>query len=246
MPKTRVRAFPPVRAARAPGSPPGMPRARWGFAAPWVDLAVDPVLDPNTGLVYLRARWYDPSTGQFLSVDPLVAQTQQPYQYGGDDPINETDPTGLCGDTSSWGSFWANCGSEAVKTTSTVLSATSGAVGTAGRLAVAACKVGIFVPATSEECAAVELVTTVAGGVATVSDTYKALSGDPGAEIAVPLDVIGLAAPFDGKAIARLGDPGVGGRLRSIRIRIRIRLRCRYRVHTRAGLSRPSDCERRG
>jgi RHS repeat-associated protein len=26
--------------------------------------------DPNTGLVYLTARWYDPTTGQFMSVDP--------------------------------------------------------------------------------------------------------------------------------------------------------------------------------
>lgn len=42
-------------------------------------------------------RYYDPATGQFLSVDPLVAVTQQPYAYVGDDPLNETDPLGLWG-----------------------------------------------------------------------------------------------------------------------------------------------------
>jgi hypothetical protein len=38
-----------------------------------------------------------PSTGQFLSVDPLVGETGQPYTYAGDDPVNESDPTGLSG-----------------------------------------------------------------------------------------------------------------------------------------------------
>ena len=40
-------------------------------------------------------RYYDPATGQFLSVDPLVASTQQPYAYASDNPGNESDPTGL-------------------------------------------------------------------------------------------------------------------------------------------------------
>jgi len=40
-------------------------------------------------------RYYDPGTGQFLSVDPLVNETGQPYAYTGDDPVNGTDPLGL-------------------------------------------------------------------------------------------------------------------------------------------------------
>lgn len=40
-------------------------------------------------------RYYDPATGQFLSIDPLVESTQQPYQYSNDDPVNLKDPTGL-------------------------------------------------------------------------------------------------------------------------------------------------------
>jgi RHS repeat-associated protein len=49
--------------------------------------------DPD-GLVYLLARYYSPSTGQFVSVDPAIAQTQQPYEYASGNPVSNTDPTG--------------------------------------------------------------------------------------------------------------------------------------------------------
>ncbi len=42
----------------------------------------------------MRAR-YDPGTGQFLSQDPLVLLTQQPYAYVSDNPLNATDSSGL-------------------------------------------------------------------------------------------------------------------------------------------------------
>ena len=42
-------------------------------------------------------RYYDPSTDQFLSVDPDVAETGQPYAFTGDDPLNATDPDGMMG-----------------------------------------------------------------------------------------------------------------------------------------------------
>ena len=41
-------------------------------------------------------RYYDPATDQFLSIDPDVAQTNQPYVFTNDDPLNATDPMGLC------------------------------------------------------------------------------------------------------------------------------------------------------
>jgi len=50
--------------------------------------------DP-TGLVYLIHRYYDPATGQFLSVGPDVSQTGEPYAYGGGDPVINADPMGL-------------------------------------------------------------------------------------------------------------------------------------------------------
>ncbi len=48
----------------------------------------------ETGLIYLRARVYDPTTAQFLSVDPAVASTHEPYGYAQDDPLASADPTG--------------------------------------------------------------------------------------------------------------------------------------------------------
>jgi RHS repeat-associated protein len=53
-------------------------------------------LTDSDGLLYLINRYYDPTTGQFLSVDPDAAETGQPYAYTGDDPVNGTDPLGLC------------------------------------------------------------------------------------------------------------------------------------------------------
>jgi RHS repeat-associated protein len=49
----------------------------------------------GSGLVYFINRYYDPATGQFLSVDPDLAETGQPYAFTGDDPLNATDPLGL-------------------------------------------------------------------------------------------------------------------------------------------------------
>lgn len=53
-------------------------------------------LDSESGLYYLRARYYDAGTGQFLSRDPAVAMTLEPYGYVRDNPLNGSDPTGLC------------------------------------------------------------------------------------------------------------------------------------------------------
>ena len=50
---------------------------------------------PDTGLIYLRNRVYDPGTAQFLTVDPLVQWTHAPYTYATDNPLNSSDPTGL-------------------------------------------------------------------------------------------------------------------------------------------------------
>jgi RHS repeat-associated protein len=50
---------------------------------------------PDTGLIDLRNRVYEPATAQFLSVDPLDALTRAPYNYADDNPVNLADPTGL-------------------------------------------------------------------------------------------------------------------------------------------------------
>ena len=40
-------------------------------------------------------RYYDPTTDQFLSIDPDVETTNQPYVFTNDNPLNAEDPLGL-------------------------------------------------------------------------------------------------------------------------------------------------------
>jgi len=52
--------------------------------------------DPTTGLYNLRARQYDPTSGRFLSPDPLGPQAGAGiYVYAGNSPTGQTDPSGL-------------------------------------------------------------------------------------------------------------------------------------------------------
>jgi RHS repeat-associated protein len=57
-----------------------------GYTGAWTDSA--------SGMIYLRARWYDSATAQFVSVDPALTSTLQAYEYAGDNPLNSNDPTG--------------------------------------------------------------------------------------------------------------------------------------------------------
>jgi RHS repeat-associated protein len=50
--------------------------------------------DSESGLIYLRARYYDPSTQQFLTRDAFASITEQPYAYVAGSPTNATDPSG--------------------------------------------------------------------------------------------------------------------------------------------------------
>jgi hypothetical protein len=52
------------------------------------------VINPTVRSYSVR-RYYDPQSGQFLSVDPLVDQTEAPYAYVAGDPVDEIDPNGL-------------------------------------------------------------------------------------------------------------------------------------------------------
>jgi RHS repeat-associated protein len=54
--------------------------------------------DPELGLLYLNARYYDPALGRFLSpdtYDPLLPGVgTNRYAYAGNDPVNKADPGG--------------------------------------------------------------------------------------------------------------------------------------------------------
>ena len=51
--------------------------------------------DPDLGLYYYRARWYDPQLGTFLQTDPIGAKDYiNLYSYVGLEPGNATDPSG--------------------------------------------------------------------------------------------------------------------------------------------------------
>jgi RHS repeat-associated protein len=56
----------------------------WHYAGSYTDTA--------TGYLKLGARYYNPTTARFTQPDP--AHTCGGYAYAGDDPANNTDPTG--------------------------------------------------------------------------------------------------------------------------------------------------------
>lgn len=63
-------------------------------------------MDPNTGFYYLRARYYDPTMGRFISRDPvpgnaLFPQTLNRYVYVINNPVLFTDSSGLAPDSVS-------------------------------------------------------------------------------------------------------------------------------------------------
>ena len=72
-----------VRGDTAPGFQP------FGFAGG--------LYDPATGLVRFGARDYDASTGRWTAPDPLAFAGRETnlYEYGGGDPVNRRDPSGL-------------------------------------------------------------------------------------------------------------------------------------------------------
>jgi RHS repeat-associated protein len=52
--------------------------------------------DPETGLYYYRARYYDPTAGRFLSEDPIsVDGGLNVYRYAWNGPLGASDPFGL-------------------------------------------------------------------------------------------------------------------------------------------------------
>ncbi len=70
----------------------GSPASPFGYTGEQVD---------PTGLVFLRARYYNPGIGRFITPDslipdPLSSEAWNRYVYAGNNPIRYTDPSGHC------------------------------------------------------------------------------------------------------------------------------------------------------
>ena len=86
---------------------PGRRNARYVFSCPGASIVVREEVWKNTkreltitGRVDMQARTYDPATGRFTSVDPMAGTpgdvlAANPYPYAANDPLDQSDPTGL-------------------------------------------------------------------------------------------------------------------------------------------------------
>ena len=59
------------------------------------------VNDPDTGLVYMQARYYDPAVGRFISTDPIGPVVGNSFNfnrfaYANNSPVQNIDPDGMC------------------------------------------------------------------------------------------------------------------------------------------------------
>ena len=60
-------------------------------------------VDPESDLIFLRARYYDPDIGRFITKDPLgYSAGFNAYLYCGNNPVNAVDPLGLEAEDPEW------------------------------------------------------------------------------------------------------------------------------------------------
>ncbi|MEU7907726.1 polymorphic toxin-type HINT domain-containing protein [Actinoplanes sp. NPDC049118] len=162
------------------------------------------VADP-TGLTMLGARFYDPRTGSFISVDPEVdeydPQRLHPYAYANNNPTTFSDPDGLF-----WGAIKNGFQKAASAVASGVTSAAKAVVNNAGTIASVAgtvAMVATFLPPPAQ------IVAAAAGAVAAVAgaiDTAKSCAGGDKLGCAT-----GIAGMIPGVRQAKTAARGAGG-----------------------------------
>ncbi|MFD8022588.1 ricin-type beta-trefoil lectin domain protein [Streptomyces lavendulae] len=78
------------------GNPRGTQPGNWPGNRGFLGTGID---DTNTGLTHIGAREYEPTTGRFVSVDPVMNITDplqmNGYTYANGNPIGGSDPSGL-------------------------------------------------------------------------------------------------------------------------------------------------------
>jgi RHS repeat-associated protein len=120
--------------------------------------------DTETGLQWDRARYYDPTTAQFLTVDPLAALTGARYTYTGGNPITGADPTGLI----DWGEVFGVAA--AVGTVACVILEPCGGLEGGVALAVAGGESAIALTVSAEAATAATDAAIASGGIAGALD----------------------------------------------------------------------------
>ena len=80
-------------------TPYGSPRGTAPTSWPDTNAFLGKPADPSTGLDIIGARNYDPTTGRFISPDPVLdtsrPQTLDGYTYASSNPVTNSDPSGL-------------------------------------------------------------------------------------------------------------------------------------------------------
>jgi RHS repeat-associated protein len=67
-----------------------------GISDPFLYVGQYGVMDEDNGLLFMRARYYDPVVGRFISKDPIgYLGGINLYAYAGNNPIKNIDPLGL-------------------------------------------------------------------------------------------------------------------------------------------------------
>jgi hypothetical protein len=168
-------------------------------------------------------RYYDPGTGQFMSVDPLNGMTDAGYSFVEDNPLDGSDPTGTAPHPTCGISCDPNGGSSASSSSSAVSQSTASASTTSPESVNAAngCNMNTEAPpATSNQhaCSDANQVMTGPGGFTsdpvfpgwwavlfTLADELAIIGGDP----SVPDDDPTVPDPVD--------DPAAEGGTDSIR-----------------------------
>lgn len=78
--------------------------------------------DPDSGLVYMQARYYEPSIGRFLSIDPAPPESGSlnrlnRFAYANNNPVSNVDPDGRqTVPRDAYSQYWSNVPADQLQT----------------------------------------------------------------------------------------------------------------------------------